>query len=183
MSSSDRFTFRVLLILVYIIIATSLIIFILTPSPISPTKRYFGYITNVYSPNRTVYIDFDRAEWLTDSINDFPASSACFADGKCPACSLPISKPCTPNGYYIRNPDPATTKYPVAVFARVGTLILNPDWTKDNTTAKPYKTLTLSQFEDIYRDVKSPDKWITETPFDITIINGWVIMISQHYIP
>jgi hypothetical protein len=183
MSNSDKYTFRVLLILVFIIIVASLIIFILTPSPISPTKRLFGYITNVYTLDKKSYLEFDRADWLVDSKKDFPASTACVTDGKCTGCNLPVTKPCTPGGYYIRNPDPKTVKYPVASFTKVGTLILNPDWEAKNSTASAYLTLTVPQLEEIYRNTKSPNKWITSTPFDVTTFSGQVIIISQHYIP
>ena len=183
MNRSDKYTFNVFLFLVFVIIVSSLIIFVLTPSPISPTKRLFGYITNVYSPDKTVFLDFNEAKWLTDSKDDFPASAACVADGKCPGCTLPITKPCTPNGYYIKSLGNKTIKYPVASFTKVGTLIINPAWTGNGSKVPPYQTLILPQFEEIYRNTKSPDKWVIDTPFDITIIGGQVIVISQHYIP
>jgi hypothetical protein len=183
MNRSDKYTFNVFLVLVFIIIAASLIIFILTPSPISPTKRWFGYINNVYTLDKTTWLEFDKADWLVDSKDDFPASNACFTDGKCPSCILPITKSCVPGGYYIRNKDTVLAKYPVASFTKVGTLIVNPDWDGPKSKIQPYETLTLPQFVAIYRNLKSPDEWITTAPFDITIIGGQVILISQHYIP
>jgi len=48
---------------------------------------------------------------------------------------------------------------------------------RDEHTGEPtYKA-------EIYRNINSPDKWITEAPFDISVIAGRVIIISQHYIP
>ncbi len=183
MDTSEKFTFSFTLLLVVVIIAASLIIFMLTPSPISPTRQYFGYITGVYAKDKSLYLEFDRAQWLQDSATDFPASTACVNEKKCTNCSLPVTKPCVPNGYYIKNPDSKITSYPVTSFVKIGTLILNPDWNKSDPESKPYKNISLSEFQNIFQNPGSSDRWITQSPFDITIIAGKVIIINQHYIP
>lgn len=123
MDKSEKFTFSFTLLLVVIIIASSLIIFILTPSPVSPTRVVFGYIKNIYTKGKTPYITFDAAKFLKDTDSDFPASIACFNDKKCLNCSLPVTKSCVPNGYYIQNSDSDISTHPIAPFAKVGTLI------------------------------------------------------------
>jgi hypothetical protein len=183
MDSSEKITFNLTLGLTVVIIIACLIIFILTPSPISPTRLIFGYISSIYTKGNTLFLNFDPAKWLTDSNSDFSASSACVKDGNCPECSLPITKSCVPNGYYIFNPDQKIVVYPVAPFAKVGTLILNPDWNESDPESKPYKTISLSQFQEIFLNPDSSDNWIKTAPYDITAITGRVIIINQHYIP
>jgi hypothetical protein len=183
MDKSEKFTFSFTLVLVVVIIAACLIIFMLTPSPVSPTKVLFGYITGVYTKNKSVYLDFDPARWLKDTNTEFPASIACAMDNICSGCSLPITKSCVPDGYYIQNSDPKVTSYPLASFTKIGTLLLDPDWDEINPGSKPYKTITPSQLQNIFQDPKSPDNWISKTPFNITVVGGNIIIINQHYIP
>lgn len=183
MDLSEKFTFNFTLILVIVIIAATLIIFMLTPSPISPTKLIFGYITNIYIKSDTVYLEVDPAKWLTDNNSDFPATTACVKDGNCPDCSLPVTKSCVPDGYYIQNPQRITTTYQVAPFAKVGTLILDPQWDQSNPESKPYKTVTPPELVKIFLEPDSEGNWIKTAPFDITTIAGRVIIINQHYLP
>ena len=185
MDNSEKITFSFTLLLVIVIIVSSLLIFILTPSPISPTKVFFGYITSVYTKNKSVYLDFDSALWFKDSATDFPASNAChkYKGEKCSGCSLPITKSCVPNGYFIYNQDTKVTSYNVASFSKVGTLLLNPQWDESDPESKPYKTISLSEFQNIFQNPNLSDSWITKAPFDITVIGKKVIIINQHYIP
>jgi hypothetical protein len=183
MDKTEKITFNTTLLLVVVIILSTLLIFILTPSVVSPTKRLFGYITGVYIKDKTTYLEFDQAEWLLDTQTEFPASTACKLDGGCPQCSLPITASCISKGYYIRNPGSDTQIYPIAKFTKAGTLIVNPDWNQSDPNSPPYLTLNLDQFTTAYTTPSSPYSYIKSAPYDITVIGGTIIIINQHYLP
>jgi hypothetical protein len=151
------------------------------------TSTQFGFIKNVYFQNGKYFLDLDPAIWLDDSgtgSSALAASKAFVEDGNGQGwCQIPVTAPCVPDGYYIRNLEHTTTTYAVTAGTLVNTLIQNENWDSNSPTLEPYKTLTISKFTGIYRDQYPPGSWVKDAPYDITLKNNSVVSISQRYIP
>jgi hypothetical protein len=74
----------------------------------APADEHFGYIRSVSATGPAATLAFDEAEFLTGE----EAQQAAEKDGVQPGEAVP-------NDYYIRNPDKATTTYPIANDARI----------------------------------------------------------------
>lgn len=129
--------------------------------------QHFGFI-RAFTDNNSA-IDFDDAEWLTDKA----AQDAAIAAG---ACTEETREECLPNNFFINNESKITERVPVGSNAKV----IMQTWKMEETGQITSKEITLAELASV---LNIPTMHWSQLPYEITIMNGEIVLIDEVYLP
>ena len=129
-----------------------------------------GYISALYEADGARYMDMDEAEWLTGE----EAAQAMIEDGECIIADGEDESACTPDGFYVRNPE-----------VEVRTLPIASEVTVTRSTDFEYSDTGTHQisYEELQHLFSGEGSYFRSIPFHVGIKDGVIISITEQYLP
>lgn len=130
----------------------------------------FGFVTEVAVSGDRYYLGLDEATWVTGEA----AVDAAVRAGLCDAAA---PETCTPNDFFIENPEREVAWYPMSDSVTIVLQTLS-----DAQGNQSEAELSLDAFRDLFTTAQSVQRW-RSTPFWVRFESGAVTALQEQYVP